>query len=239
MKFQGYMRPSRKVGIRNCVIVLPAIQCANELAHKMAEGVDGVIPLLHNFSCGFTGLDKERSRRSVIGLGANPNVFAALVVGLGCEPISAQYLAEQINCLGGNAAYVSISENKTYEQVLNEGIEILRDFVKRADEQKRVPCEVSALTIGVRCGGSGAISAISSNAAVGAAVDHFIDEGATAIFSETAELIGAEEVVAKRARSEAVAGKLHGCIQEMSDKIKRYGVDIIGSEHSYGNNNQD
>lgn len=235
MTFLGYMRRNGKVGVRNCVVVLPAIQCANELAYRMAGYVDGVIPLLHNFSCGFLGTDKERSRKSVIGLGANPNVFAVLVVGLGCEPISAEYFANEINRLGGNAAYVSISQDKTYEEVLEEGVEILKSFADQAAEQKRTSCDVSNLTVAVRCGGSGAISAISSNAAVGVAVDQFIEEGATVIFSETAELIGAEEDISKRAKSKDVAEKLHKCIQEMSDKIKRHGINILGSEPSYGN----
>lgn len=235
MTFQGYMRPSGSAGVRNCVVVLPAIQCANEVANRMAERVAGVVPLLHNFSCGFLGLDKERSRRSVIGLGANPNVFAVLVVGLGCEPISAEYFANEINASGGNAAYVSISEEKTYEEVLEEGVSILRTFIKQASALKRVPCDVSKLTVAIRCGGSGAISAISSNAAAGSAADRLIAEGAKVIFSETAELIGADAIMSKRASSEEVSRKLCGCIQNMLKKINSYGVDILGSEPSYGN----
>lgn len=235
MKFQGYLRANGNVGVRNCVIVLPAIQCANELANRMAERVEGVVPMLHNFSCGFLGLDKERCRKSVIGLGANPNTFAALVVGLGCEPISAEYFAQEINARGGNATFVSVSEEKTYEEALEEGVAILRDLVQQASKARRIPCSVSKLTVAVRCGGSGAISAISSNAAAGYAVDLLIAEGAKVIFSETAELIGAEETITKRTVSNEVACKLSKSIQNMIKKINNYGVDILGSEPSYGN----
>lgn len=233
--FLGYPRPNGGAGVRNCVVVLPAIQCANELANRMAEQVEGAVPLLHNFSCGFLGLDQERCRRSVIGLGANPNVFAVLVVGLGCEPVRAEYFAAEINASGGNAAYVSVSEEKTYEEALEEGVAVLRTFVKEASLIKRVPCEVSKLTVAVRCGGSGAVSAISSNAATGSAADRLIDAGARVIFSETAELIGAEAILSKRASSEEIAQKLRGKIQDMLGKINSYGVDILGSEPSYGN----
>lgn len=233
--FLGYPRPNGGAGVRNCVVVLPAIQCANELANRMAEQVEGAVPLLHNFSCGFLGLDQERCRRSVIGLGANPNVFAVLVVGLGCEPVRAEYFAAEINASGGNAAYVSVSEEKTYEEALEEGVAVLRTFVKEASLIKRVPCEVSKLTVAVRCGGSGAVSAISSNAATGSAADRLIDAGARVIFSETAELIGAEAILSKRASSEEIAQKLCGKIQDMLGKINSYGVDILGSEPSYGN----
>lgn len=233
--FLGYPRANGGAGVRNCVLVLPAIQCANELANRMAEQVEGTVPLLHNFSCGFLGLDQERCRRSVIGLGANPNVFAVLVVGLGCEPISAEYFAREINDAGGNAAWVSISEEKTYEKALEEGVAVLRAFVEQASVIERVPCEASKLTIAVRCGGSGAVSAISSNAATGSAADRLIAAGARVIFSETAELIGAESIVSKRVVSEEVAEKLCGKIRDMVKKINGYGVDILGSEPSYGN----
>ena len=91
------------------------------------------------------------------------------------------------------------------------------------------------LTIAVRCGGSGAVSAISSNAATGSAADRLIAAGARVIFSETAELIGAESIVSKRVVSEEVAEKLCGKIRDMVKKINDYGVDILGSEPSYGN----
>lgn len=235
MTFQGYLRKDGRVGIRNCVVVLPAIQCANELANRMAESVPGVFALRHNFSCGFLGLDLERSRKSVIGLGANPNIYGVVVVGLGCEPVPAQDIADEINKRGGNAYCVSISDSKTYEEVLHEGIEKLRILLLEKEKQQREPCDISKLVVGVRCGGSGAISAISSNAATGAAVDRMIEHGATAIFSETAELIGADAAMAKRCINPKVAERLQCKIDMMLEKINAYGVDIVGSEPSYGN----
>ncbi len=235
MKFQGYSRPDGRVGIRNCVVVIPAIQCANELAERMAKSVLGVVALRHNFSCGFLGLDLERSKKSVIGLGANPNVYGAVVVGLNCEPVPAQLITDEINKRGGNAYCVSISDEKTYDDVLDEGIGLLKKLLSQAAQQKREPCDISKLTVAVRCGGSGAISAISSNAATGAAVDRLIGLGATAIFSETAELIGADAVMAKRCATPKVAEKLQKKIDMMLKKINDYGVDIVGSEPSYGN----
>lgn len=69
----------------------------------------------------------------------------------------------------------------------------------------------------------------------GYAVDLLIAEGAKVIFSETAELIGAEETITKRTVSNEVACKLSKSIQNMIKKINDYGVDILGSEPSYGN----
>lgn len=236
--FRGYVRPSGRVGIRNHVAVLPAIQGANELAHMMARQVPGVVELLHNFGSRFVGLDKIRGVKSVVGLGASPNVYAVLVVGINCESVSVEELVTMINANGGNAYGIKITREKTYEQVLEEGVELLKKLCAEAEVQERKLCRVSDLTVAVRCGGSGAISAISSNGAVGAAVDLLVDRGATVIFSETAELIGADEKLAQRAATPEVAKQLRSCVARMQEKIRSHGVDILGSEPSQFNIDQ-
>ena len=69
MEFLGYTRPSGPAGIRNYVMVLPLVRCANELAWTIAEGVDSVVPLMHNHACLRLGEDNERAKKTFIGLG--------------------------------------------------------------------------------------------------------------------------------------------------------------------------
>ena len=235
MTFNGYKRPSGQAGIRNHVAVLPAIQCANELCYSMAEQVEGVFALLHNFACIHIGPDKERGHKSIVGLGASPNIYAVLVVGLGCEPVSASLITNEINSAGGHAICISLTEDQGYEKVLADGVDILHRLMNEASKLERESCELSLLTVGIRCGGSGAISAISSNAAVGAAADLLVSNGAKAIFSETAEIIGADKVLAKRAQTPEVADKLLKTVRRMLDKITAAGIDILGIEPNTGN----
>lgn len=103
------------------------------------------------------GISESIVRAVMAIFGHIRGAFAALVVGLGCEPISAEYFAQEINARGGNATFVSVSEEKTYEEALEEGVAILRDLVQQASKARRIPCSVSKLTVAVRCGGSGAI----------------------------------------------------------------------------------
>ena len=60
---------------------------------------------------------------------------------------------------------------------------------------------VSELILGTECGGFGFYLRLSFNPAVGAACDMLVAEGGTVILSETPELIGAEHLLAKRART--------------------------------------
>ena len=83
MEFLGYERPDGLVGVRNHVVVIPAGRCSNELAATITDGVQGAMPLLHNHGCLLLKPDNERALRVITGLGCNPNVASALVVGIG------------------------------------------------------------------------------------------------------------------------------------------------------------
>ncbi len=234
MKFMGYARKDGTVGIRNHVVVIPAMGCANEIASAVSYGVSGAVPLLHNHACIRLGKDLERAERTIIGLGANPNVFAVLIVGIGCEKKSAQEFAREIGRFKP-ADYVTIEESGSFDEAVKKGKSILRDMVRDASMLERQPFGVENLTVGIKCGGSHATSAIAGNPAAGKAVDLVIDNGGTVIFSETAELLGAENVLAKRAANEEVKKELFSLLSDLEKEIERCGVDIRGSEPTPGN----
>ncbi len=235
MDFMGYKRADGSVGVRNHVVVLPTIGCVNEMAHRISGKVKNTIPLLHNHACIRLGEDALRAEKTLIGIGQNPNIHSVLVVGLGCEPISANQLAEEILKSKKEVRYVSLDELGNYEKTVKQGVKYLTELSRLAARQKRTVCDVSKLTIGIKCGGSGSVSAISSNPSVGKAADILIENGGKVIFTETAELIGAEHIFAQRGCTQEVKKKVLNTVQNMKDEIARYGVDILGSEPTQGN----
>jgi len=72
----------------------------------------------------------------------------------------------------------------------------------------REPVSARHLSIGLQCGGSDGFSSISANPALGAAMDILVRHGGTAILSETPEIYGVENMLTRRAVSEAVGQKL-------------------------------
>lgn len=235
MQFKGYKRPDGSVGIRNHVVIIPAVTCANEMAYRLSELVSGTVPLCHMFGCIYGGEDRIRGRKCIVGLGANPNVYAALVVGVGCEAYSTSMIVKEIAKTGKPVKGLVASNYDDLEQLFEEGKLFLEEMVAAAAEQEREDCDVSSLTIALKCGGSGAISLLSNNPAVGKAVDRIVAEGGTAILSETAELIGAESMLSARAISEKVACDLRECVGKLQREIERHGIDILGSEPTSGN----
>ena len=66
---------------------------------------------------------------------------------------------------------------------------------------EREPIPLGELILGTECGGSDYTSGLASNPAVGVASDMLVGEGGTVILSETAEIVGAEHLLAKRTRN--------------------------------------
>ena len=110
--------------------------------------------------------------------------------------------------------------------MLGETLRLTREVLLEVSDFRRENCPLSALTLGVKCGTSDATSGIAGNPCVGAAFDQLIRAGGTAFFSETTEIIGAEDLVAKRAVNESVAKKILSAARHWEDKAKATGEDI-------------
>lgn len=236
MEFLGYRRPDGRVGIRNLVALIPAGRCANEMACRIADDAGaGVHPLLHNQPCVHVGPDNEAARKVLTGLGQNPNVAAAIVLGIGCDSISAVDLAADIATSGKPVEVLTIEREGDYDTVIAKGTRFARQMKADAAPQQREPFGLGALKLAVKCGGSDTTSALGCNPVAGWAVDRIVDAGGAAVFSETAELIGAEHIVARRAETPEVAQKVLDAVARMDRRISDAGVDILGSEPTPGN----
>ncbi|HOQ30786.1 MAG TPA: UxaA family hydrolase, partial [Armatimonadota bacterium] len=109
MTFQGYRRPDGQAGIRNYILVMPTVICANQVATGIAEGLPAVaIP--HVYGCSFDGRDNAALEYTLIGVGRNPNVAAVLVVTLGCETASGEKVVAGFAESGKPVARVDIQE---------------------------------------------------------------------------------------------------------------------------------
>ena len=235
MQFLGYERPDGSVGARNKVVVIPAGRCANEVAARIAAGVSGVDALLHNQPCIHLKPDNEMALRTLVGLGKNPNTAAAIVVGIGCEGLPPADIADGIAESGKPVELLTIEKEGDYQNVLDKGIGLAKKMLMNASLTKREPFDLRHLTLAMKCGGSDTTSGLACNPAAGWAADMIIGQGGRAIFSETAEIIGAEHILAKRAADENLEQQVYDVVARMEKRIRDAGVDILGSEPTPGN----
>ncbi|VTU12981.1 MULTISPECIES: UxaA family hydrolase [unclassified Variovorax] len=225
--FWGYRRPDGRVGIRNHVAILAVMDNANGVVRHLAQLVRGTLPLPVWYGRGQFGADDELFRGTQVGLASNPNIAAVLVVSL--EQVSARKVAEAIAASGKPVESISIQDVGGTVEAIAKGMRILASMVQNATAQRPERCPLSALTLGVECGGTDTTSGLASNPALGWVADQVVDAGGVVYLSETSEWMGAETVLARRARDESVAKSIFAAVKRIEDDAHARGVDIRGA----------
>jgi altronate dehydratase large subunit len=233
--FWGYRRPDGRVGVRNHVLILPTITCATQAAKQVTELVHGTVSFIHQHECAQVGVDYEQTFRTYVGLGANPNVYGVVVLGLGCETHQARSVAGEIAKSGKPVEVISIQDHGGTLFTIAQAAKVAAQMVQDASNVMREPCDFSELIVGTECGGSDACSGLSANPAVGVVSDMIVDHGGTSILAETTELIGAEHLLAKRAVNDKVAKRVYEVIRQMEARAIMMGIDIRTGNPSPGN----
>lgn len=237
MEFMGYRRPDGASGIRNHVLVMPTVVCANQVARAISQNVKGTTWFEHQHGCSQLAPDAAQTARALIGHGAHPNVYGVIVVGLGCEVVRAQGVAAEIKkrCPYKPVEVVIIQDEGGSYKAIRAGAAAAQHMVLAASMLRREPLAASQLILGTECGGSDACSGIAANPSLGVASDLLIDLGGTSILAETPELIGAEHIIADRAINEAVRQKCYETIKTFEDSAISMGVDMRGGNPTPGN----
>ncbi|WP_196260749.1 UxaA family hydrolase [Pelagibacterium limicola] len=239
--FEGFRRANGKVGTRNYIGILTSVNCSATVARYIADAVnrsgmlddypsiDGVVPFVHGTGCGMSGQGEgfDILSRTQWGYAANPNLGAALLVGLGCEVFQ----------IGRMKQTYGITEDDTFQsftiqgeggtrKAIEQGLERIRAMLPIAARAQRETIPASELVLALQCGGSDGYSGITANPALGVAADILVRNGGTAILSETSEIYGAEHLLTRRAVSRAVGEKLIERIHWWEDYCARNGGEM-------------
>ncbi len=233
--FLGYPRPGGRAGTRNYLAVIPTVFCANEVAMAIAKKFKSARPLLHHQGCAQLKPDSDRVTRTLISLGANPNVGAVLLVGLGCESVSLQEVYRGLKDRGQKVEKVLIQGIGGMKKATKRGIELAAKLDRVLSRMKRKPVPASHLAMGIKCGSSDTTSGLVSNPATGKASDLLLGRGGAVIFGETTEFIGAEHLLAQRAVNGEVASEILHIVTRMEDRVKALGFDMRGGNPTPGN----
>ncbi len=197
--FSGYLRSDGRKGIRNLVLVIYTVECAQHVAHAIAAGEEDVQVL------GFPGCyDNQYAVRLMLALGRHPNVGAVLAVGLGCEYTRPDKIAEVVAASGRPSDWFTIQAVGGTQKSIDQGKSSVRSMLERIRrEVPRVEMRLGDLTVGAECGGSDGTSGLAGNPVVGAFFDLLVDAGGRAIFEETVEMVGLKRIMLERAASPA------------------------------------
>ena len=228
----GYRRENGRVGVRNHVVILPVDDISNAACEAVANHIKGTLALPHSYGRLQYGEDLELHFRTMIGIGSNPNVAAAVVIGI--EENWTRKIADGIAETGKPVAAFSIEGHGDLETVRRASWKA-KEFVQWASELGREPVEIEDLTVSIKCGESDTTTGLGSCPTVGVAVDRLVDEGATVFFGETSELTGGEHLIADRMATPKLKERFMETYTNYVSFIESQAADLLGSQPTQGN----
>lgn len=225
--WHGYVRPDGRAATRNEIWILPSVGCVGITAEEVARSarmrhagrVDGIHAFSHPHGCSQLGDDLAGTRALLAGLATNPNAGGVLLLGLGCESNQLDALLEAVPPEA--RAKVRLLSSQSAGDEMAAAAELIDELVEQAAEARRVELPFSALTIGLKCGGSDGFSGLTANPLLGRLADGLCAAGGRAILTEIPEIFGAEQALLDRAISAEVFSTAAGLV----NRFKRYYLD--------------
>ncbi|MFS0824638.1 UxaA family hydrolase [Bacillus sp. 1P02SD] len=205
--FEGYKRSDGSVGIRNHIGVICTVVCSSVVAREISEKVPGVIPFVHGNGCAQLGDDFKLTKNMLMGISSNPNLYSALLVGLGCETNQVSGLLKSIPKTKPVKG-IGIQQLAGGENTIKAGIEITEQWSKEMVDQKRKRFPASALTVGILPVDLDEAALNQLAPVVGRVVDRLVERNAKVLFGLSQTLEPAGEPLSERAGNEKVRNRL-------------------------------
>lgn len=191
--------------------------------------VDGVRVITHAGGCGGTRADARSLCKLLAAYADHPNVAGITVLSLGCQ--NAQIEMFKAALQQQNPAFDKpclVYERQRWEggdQAMMQAA--LRDTLaalKQANAVQRQPVPLSALKIGVKCGGSDGFSGISANPTMGQVSDYVVALGGSSVLAEFPELCGVEASLIERCVHDDDKRRFLGLMRDFAAKAEAVGT---------------
>lgn len=233
LTFMGYDRGDGRVGVRNEIWIIPTVGCVNELCRRLAERFAGrnVYAITHDAGCSQCGRDEHNTQKLLSALVKHPNAGGVLLVSLGCENNNLKEFSKVLGKTDGRVRFLVAQEEA---DEFSAGVKHIEQLIKLMEYDKPGRFTLDRLTIGLKCGGSDAMSGITSNPLVGRVTDIICGRGGSAVMGEVPEMFGAEQTLLERCRDKATADELYAMIKEFKEYFDFYGAPY-GENPSPGN----
>jgi altronate dehydratase large subunit len=118
---KGFDHGNRGIGVRDHQLILPSVVCSTRVSSRIAKEI-GAITFAHQHGCGFIGNDVGRITDYFAALANHPNVSSTLVVGLGCETIQGNELADKLLAKNKSTNYLVTQESGGVQGTVDSGV---------------------------------------------------------------------------------------------------------------------
>ena len=235
LKLTGFQRKDGRWGFRNQILVMPLHSALCAIARSISESFseDSVVSINHDWS-GEVDKDWYRISKAISGFSANPNNFATIFLTLGNE--TEKKLIDMALKIGvDNYQEINLKDIGSMQKLIERGKASVQKYLTESKLVNRTTAPWSALHLGLECGGSDALSGITANPALGVASDRLVELGAVSILGETTEILGAEHLLAARAKSKEVGQAIIEMVARYERSVNYEGIDMRGAQPSRGN----
>jgi altronate dehydratase large subunit len=172
--------------------------------------------------------------RALQGMAAHPNVGAVLVVGGDEDRVEA--VADAARRAGRGVASLTLDHCEHDALRLAElGVRAGARLMHEASRGRRVRAGLADLFLGLECGRSDPSSGLVANPLLGRMADRVVGAGGRAVIGETTEWLGAEGLLAARARSPGRAREIEAAAGRREALATAAGIDLTGHNPSATN----
>lgn len=219
--FKGYPRADGAVGIRNHVVITSTVACSNGVVARVSKKYPDLVSMSSIGGCGNCH-GSPQFVHTVENICKHPNVYATILIGLGCEDVDAQVLADKLIKEGYRVFCRRIQLDGGSDKVFEDAERAAKELLKEAAEVEPVDCPISKLSVGFRFAHEDAYTNCIVNPAFGNVADWLIEEGGTAVVSQTPSFMGGEKELINRAVNKNVADKLNELYVNQRFQIKDF-----------------
>jgi altronate hydrolase len=197
---------------------------ASVQTERVFSNIDGIRFLTHQGGCGGTRQDAQALCGLLAGYIHHPNVAGATVLSLGCQNAQSSMLMDELRARDPELrkpVLVFDQQRSGRETVLmTDALDQTFAGLVEANRAQRTPAPLSALTVGLKCGGSDGFSGISANPAIGYLSDLLVGVGGRTLLSEFPELHGVEQELINRCATDELAQRFYDLMQAYSARAK-------------------
>ena len=211
---------------------MPTVGCVGLTAEQVAREaqarhapliaerrIDGIHAFTHPHGCSQLGDDLAGTRALLAGLASNPNAAGVLLLGLGCESNQLDALLAAVP--DGARGKVRVLRAQSVGDEIAAAAALIDALVALAATARREDLPLSALTVGLKCGGSDAYSGLTANPLLGRFSDTLAAAGGSLLLTEIPEIFGAEQALFDRATSAGVFERATA----LTNRFKRHFLD--------------
>lgn len=223
--FLGYTRANGPPGVRNHVVILSLSGLDNGTARALHRQYPQTILIGSTYGRGHVGDDLVFQRHMMKALATHPNVGGCVVIG----PDNA-LVAETCEALeGAGRLHTGFSLQRAEEDrfaLIDQGARAVTRLLHDVSRQRRSRHPLSDLSFAIECGHSDATSGIVSNPLAGDLAIWLVQAGGRAVFSETLEWTGTDDILSARAANPDIAGAVRAAMARRHEHARAAGHDV-------------